>query len=100
MTEYFDKLINAQELFLAKEQEIFLYINNHEIPDELRSILMEWVHLKSQYSEIGTQYLNAQKQENEAQEMVDSYNARDRTSSYYIETMTTEDGLNSKLITW
>ena len=41
-------------------------------------------------------YLN----KNEAQEMVDSYNARDRTSSYYIETMTTEDGLNSKLITW
>lgn len=46
------------------------------------------------------QILHAYLNKNEAQEMVDSYNARDRTSSYYIETMTTEDGLNSKLITW
>jgi hypothetical protein len=69
MTEYYDKLINAQELFLAKEQEIFSYINTHEIPDELRSILMEWINLKSQYSEIGTQYLNAQKQENREREI-------------------------------
>ena len=69
MSEYYDQLLNAQELFIAKEREIFLYINTHEIPDELRSILMEWVHLKSQYSEIGSQYLESQKQESEARKI-------------------------------
>ena len=68
MSEYYDRLLNTQDLLNAKEQEIFLYINTHEIPDELRSILMEWVHLKFQYSEIGTQYLEAQKQENRERE--------------------------------
>jgi hypothetical protein len=46
------------------------------------------------------QILHAYLNKNEAQEMLDRYIQRDNVSGYYIETMTTEDGLNSKLITW
>ena len=69
MNEYYDQLLNTQDLLNAKEQEIFLYINSHEIPDKLRDILGEWASLKTRYSEIGTQYINKQKQEIKSREL-------------------------------
>jgi hypothetical protein len=44
--------------------------------------------------------LHAYLNKNEAQSMLDRYIQRDNVSGYDIETMTTENGLNSKLITW
>ena len=37
MNECYNQLLNVQDLLLVKEKEIFLYINTHDIPQDLKT---------------------------------------------------------------
>ena len=62
MNEHLDRLLDTKERLNCKENEIALYANTHDIPQELRNILVEWANLKTQLSEVNNQLAEATEQ--------------------------------------
>ena len=45
------QLSELQQQLNTKESELCSYVNTHEVPGELRSILLEWAEIKNQMSD-------------------------------------------------
>lgn len=61
-----DELTALTRQLHAKEDEWVLWVNTHEIPQELRNLFVDWAALKTQISVVSSQLHQAYELEREA----------------------------------